>query len=377
MSKRRHLAVERESAETYLLISLVSFGATVILVRLFLQLSRYPQLGSDTLHIAHLLWGGLLLFGAVLVVLIWDNPGALTLAAVQSGVGIGLFVDEVGKFITQSHDYFYPPAAPIIYGLFLLTVLLYLYVRRPDEHDPQRAMVHALEELQTAIYSELDERGARRLLANLSYARQSGDQEIARLATVLHDHVEQWQALCQDREPGFLRRTALTVESWGRRLGRDGHRNLILVGLVIIAGSALVTFATLAWVALSPAATTQGFLAGLVAEAEKTDAGSISGHYLRVILEAGVGLVALLAIFLILRGKERRGLLMALVAVILSLTALQLLTFYLDQFTAIIPALFQFVLLLLLLAYQQWYLPSAPAAVVGESNRPEGKSLHE
>ena len=128
MSTRRFLIVERDEAETYVLLSLVAFGATVVLVRLFLELSGYPQVGSSTLHIAHLLWGGLFLFVAVLMVLIWDNPGFLTTAAVLSGIGIGLFVDEVGKFITQNNDYFFPAAAPIIYGFFLLTTTLSYFI---------------------------------------------------------------------------------------------------------------------------------------------------------------------------------------------------------------------------------------------------------
>ena len=360
MNKPRFLFVERDEAETYLLLSLVSFGATVILVRLFLQLTGYPQIGNGTLHIAHLLWGGLFLFVAVLLVLIWDNPGALTSAAVFSGVGIGLFIDEVGKFITQANDYFFPPAAPIIYGFFLLTVFLYLYVRRPDGHDPRRAMVHALEELQNAIYGDLEEGDVQDLAANLELARQSGRQEISHLADVLHEYIQQGNVPFKDTEPGFLRRVSLTLSSWGSRLGRDWHRIFILVGLVIIALSALVTFGTLIWVAVSPAATTQALFANLATEAGKSDVSSVIGQYLRVILQVVIGMIAISAIYLILKGKEGRGLAFGLVAVILSLTALQLITFYLDQFTAILPTLFQFGFLLLILAYRRWYLSSDP-----------------
>ncbi len=358
MSKPRYLLVERDEAQTYLLLSLVSFGATVILVRLFLQLTGYPQIGSGTLHIAHLLWGGLFLFAAVLLVLIWDNPGALRSAAVLSGIGIGLFIDEVGKFITQSNDYFFPPAAPIIYGFFLLTVFLYLYVRRPDGHDPRRAMVHALETLQDAIYGVLDERDIKELAANLELARQSERQEIFKLATVLDEYIQQGNVPFKDTEPGLLRRIVDSATFWGLQLGRGWHRILILAGLVIIALSALVTIVTLIWVAVSPAATTQALLADLAVEAAKTDASSVIGQYLRVIMEIVIGVIAISAIYLILRDKERRGLAFALVAVILSLTALQLITFYLDQFTAIIPTLFQFGFLLLILAYRHWYMSS-------------------
>jgi hypothetical protein len=356
VKKQGQLIVERDEAETYVFLSLVAFGATVILVRLFLELAGYPQVGSSTLHIAHLLWGGLLLFAAVQMVLIWDNPGALTLAAVLSGAGIGLFIDEVGKFITQNNDYFFPAAAPIIYGFFLLTVVLYVYVRRPDEDDPRRGLVSALEELQDAVYGEMDAREVHELLANLDAARQSERPEIRELARVLHAYVEQGNVPFKDYAPSFLRRIALTAESWGQRLGQRRHRLLILAGLVVIAFSALLTFATLIWVAISPSATTETFLADLAAQAERFDVSSVRVQYLRVTLQAAVGAIALAGFYFILQGQERRGLQAALVAVMLSATALQLLTFYLDQFTAVIPTLFQFGVLLLILQYRRWYL---------------------
>ena len=85
------------------------------------------------LHIAHALWGGLLLFVAVILPLALANRWAIQVSAFLSGIGIGLFIDEVGKFITQTNDYFFPPAMPLIYGVFLLTVLVYLSFRRPRQ----------------------------------------------------------------------------------------------------------------------------------------------------------------------------------------------------------------------------------------------------
>jgi hypothetical protein len=60
-------AVRRNHAEDYLLITLVAFAATAIVTRAFLELSGYPQIGNDVLHIAHALWSGLLLFIAALL----------------------------------------------------------------------------------------------------------------------------------------------------------------------------------------------------------------------------------------------------------------------------------------------------------------------
>lgn len=358
MSKSRYILVERDEAQDYLLLSLVSFGSTVIIVRLFLQLTGYPQIGSGALHIAHLLWGGLCLFVAVLLVLIWDNPGALRSASVLSGVGIGLFIDEVGKFITHANDYFFPPAAPIIYGFFLVTVFLYLYVRRPDELEPDHAMVLVLEKLQDAVYGDLEEDDIKYLENNLNLACQAERQEILTLAKALYEYVQEGNVPFKDTTPRYLSRLENFITIWGLKLGRGWHRILILLGLVIISLGALVTIATLIWVAVSPTDTTQTILANLAAEAAKTDASSVISQYLRVIMQVIIGVISISAVYFILRGEERRGLAIALVGVILSLTAMQLITFYIDQFTAIIPTLFQFCFLLLIFAYRHWYLSS-------------------
>ncbi len=77
-SSRKYLTlrklVQRENAVRYMMISLLSFVATVSLVRSFLALTGYPQIGSGTLHIAHVLWGGLVLYIAAILPLIYLNP---------------------------------------------------------------------------------------------------------------------------------------------------------------------------------------------------------------------------------------------------------------------------------------------------------------
>ena len=84
----------------------------MIATRLFLQLTGYPQIGGTTLHIAHAVWGGLLLYVAALLPLILANRWALYLSAGLNGLGAGLFIDEVGKFITRDLNYFYPQPRP-------------------------------------------------------------------------------------------------------------------------------------------------------------------------------------------------------------------------------------------------------------------------
>ena len=142
--------IQRRRAADYLLITLLSFGFSVGATRLLLDLTGYPQLGAGNLHIAHVLWGGLFLFIAALLPIIYINEWMIALSALISGFGVGLFIDEVGKFITQTNDYFFPSAAPIVYVLFLLTVFIFTQVRI-ERRPSSRSIFYGIMERLTEI----------------------------------------------------------------------------------------------------------------------------------------------------------------------------------------------------------------------------------
>jgi hypothetical protein len=104
---------------------------TELCIRTQLYLTHYPQLGGHGLHIAHLLWGGLFMLTALAILLSLLGRRSRQVAALVGGVGFGFFIDELGKFITADNNYFYRPAAGLIYLIF---IGLYLGSRAYQRH---------------------------------------------------------------------------------------------------------------------------------------------------------------------------------------------------------------------------------------------------
>src|SRR5256712_10669671 len=94
---------------------LVSAVAAFLGVRFFLGVTGYPRLGGGGLHIAHMLRGRTLMVAAVLLLLSYLGQRVRRAAAIIAGLGFGLFIDELGKFITSDNNSFSQPAIAPIY----------------------------------------------------------------------------------------------------------------------------------------------------------------------------------------------------------------------------------------------------------------------
>lgn len=331
-------SIRRINAESYILTSLVAFALTVIATRTFLEITGYPQIGNSVLHIAHALWGGLLLIVAAYLPLAYANRWALQASALIGGIGVGLFIDEVGKFITQANDYFFPPALPLIYGFILLNVLVYLYFRRPAKISSRQAMYHVFEGLQNVLDGDLDAAEAARIKSHLALAKQSNREEIASLATALSHMLELEKGHLPAAKPGFWKRLAMKVDSFGQRLGRRMHRALIS-GILIL------------WLVI-----VIGYIVVLVQGGPNLNEQVVQWSGVLVGIQAVIGCLMLAALLGWFTKNEERGLKFGVSGFLLSLVALQLHYFYISQFSAITATLLQFGFLQLLLTYRRWYL---------------------
>ena len=138
------MALRNADRGEYHELLIVSSVATVVAVRIGLQISGYPRIAGGSLHIAHLLWGGLLMLASALVLLTYLSRPMMRLGAVLAGVGFGLFIDELGKFITAENDYFFRPALSLIYICFALLFLLRRSIRSSGRLDEAEVKVNAV-----------------------------------------------------------------------------------------------------------------------------------------------------------------------------------------------------------------------------------------
>ncbi|MBP7686878.1 MAG: hypothetical protein KA765_03185 [Thermoflexales bacterium] len=350
-------AIKRAAAERLMLLMLLSFAASVVLTRIYLQLTGYPQIGGGELHIAHMLWGGLLLFIGALLLLLIANRWMQPIGAILTGIGVGLFIDEVGKFITKSNDYFYPIAAPIIYGFFLLTVWLYLQLRRRKSNDIRSELSQALEYLTEVVDDDMDVRERAEIDSRLQRvaARATSPDQI-QLATTLLQFIRRddlhlvqhpanrWERLLyqlQRIEAQYIsRRTAKTVLIIGlSAFGLLAIQDLLPVVRALFSrdfanelGNVIVS-------------------AGLV-----RNVNGLLWYLARQVLEGLVGVSLISGASLLLANRERLGLQAGYIGLVFYLLTVNLLVLYFDQFTTILLTVLQFGLLLALMRYRQRYL---------------------
>ncbi|MEI6887037.1 MAG: hypothetical protein WCK31_02255 [bacterium] len=117
----------------YLFIYLLTSIVTIFGIRSFLTATNFPQLSTSDFHIAHLLYGGIIMLIVILANFVLKPSIKLKLlSAIGVGIGFGFFWDEIGKFISQSNDYFFKPALPIIYISFIVQFFIFLYMIKFD-----------------------------------------------------------------------------------------------------------------------------------------------------------------------------------------------------------------------------------------------------
>ena len=348
--------VRREGSSQYLTLVLISFALSVSVTRLFLSATNYPQLGSGELHIAHVLWGGLLLFISGLIPLLISNRRAYRAAAILSGVGVGLFIDEVGKFITQKNDYFYPAAAPIIYIFFILTAIVFLQTRRREETTARAELCKSLEMLQDWIYYPINQKDQALLFERLDRVRNSTDSEIlANLAGSILSVIQQDQRPVPAERPP---RWELYIKGLDRWFSERILRLSLAIGLL---GLAYVAFKNPIAYLLGPYIPESIRSIFFEFHSGRWFGSEIAPglYHARVILEIILGSLLIAGAIFLFRNKARIGVPLGFGTILVYLGTIDMLLFYFEQFSTILSVLYQLLLFLCLIYYRTRFLPPA------------------
>jgi len=152
----------------YAEVFIVCAVTAILGIRLFLHLTGYPQIGNSTLHIAHLLWGGLLMLVSIVMLMSFIGRRSELWAAVLGGAGFGTFIDEVGKFVTKDNNYFFEPSVAIMYMVFVLIVISLQMLKSGWTFTKREYLINALKGLEEVALLDLDEDEKKKVLGYLS-----------------------------------------------------------------------------------------------------------------------------------------------------------------------------------------------------------------
>lgn len=351
--------IERQYAARYIFTMMMSFAAAVLVTRIFLELTGYPQIGDEELHIAHVLWGGLIVAVGAALPLVYGNNSIYGISATLSGLGLGLFFDEVGKFLTQDNDYFFRPAASIIYILFLLGIYVYITVRR-GEPDSQTRLYHALAAMQEIIHGDLDIREKAELESLLkNIVGNANVPDVGELAGELLDFVKH-QADVVPARSRPIREWFQRSGQWIREriLTRTATRWLLIVSTALLGLLSLVDFATLIH-SIGRPEQIGIILQGWIARGDLSSSQESVWFALMIGVKGIVGLVLIVALAFFILGRDRQGVALALAGLLLSITAVDVLLFYFEQFIAAAYTTIDFALIVGLNFYNRRYLAQA------------------
>ena len=203
---------------------LVTAIATILIVRAALAATGWPQLGGGKIHFAHLLWGGLGMLIALILFMSMEGRLWKVLATFAAGIGFGLFIDELGKFITSDNDYFFKPTIAIIYVIFVVLLLVARTISRDVAVSPQSALVNAFDLAKEAVIRDMDETERAEALAMLARCDQS-DPVVRQLSSMVHSMAEVPTAA-----PGRFLRLKARLHGFVSRVSENRWFRVLIVG---------------------------------------------------------------------------------------------------------------------------------------------------
>jgi hypothetical protein len=219
--------VRNVDAGSFLESFLLAAVSAVLVIRVYLELTGYPQIGGGGLHIAHMLWGGALMVVGIALLLAYLGKWMQHLAAIVAGIGFGTFIDELGKFITSDNNYFFQPTIALIYATFILLFLWFRAIERRQQLTLTEHLANAIALLQEAVLRPESSACARGLAL---LARADVDSPLAR---DLRAQLQQGAALPASEQRLAARLAMATRVAYQRLVSFPWFHRLIVWGFLL------------------------------------------------------------------------------------------------------------------------------------------------
>lgn len=339
MRDARRLFLRNLEGYDHLVVFVVSAVTAILGIRLFLHLTGYPQIGGAELHIAHLLWGGLLMLLAFVIVLAFLGEARLRAAAVLGGLGFGAFIDEVGKFVTRDSDYFFEPAVAIMYVTLVSLLMAGHLIHGRREYSGLEYLLNALREMEELARHDLDEVEAER-------ARRYLERSVPD-----HPLVTGLLAAIEEVELRPPRRTALVR---GRERLRGVYRRLVRLPwfdraiLLVFVGQLVVKLAYGALLVYTVGLSHDEILdLRFMSWAAERTLDLSPAEVAQLVASAVSGVFVLLGVVRVLRGSRLAAFRMFERAILVSILLVQVFSFYNEQFAALVELVGNLTLLVL------------------------------
>lgn len=208
---------------------LISSVASILVIRFYLHLAHYPQIGGNGLHIAHMLWGGFFMLTALVLLFSFLTNRVKSIAAVIGGIGFGTFIDELGKFITNDNNYFFQPTIALIYVIFILLYLVSRYLQREQNYSKETYVINAMEAIKEVVLHDLDHKEEALAKMYLGFCDQK-EQFIKSLAKML----EEAEVLSQ-KKPNIAQRVFIkTHEKYLQLIKTSKMQTVIIIGFLLV-----------------------------------------------------------------------------------------------------------------------------------------------
>lgn len=154
--KKQSIYIRNSSSRGLFDLFLVSAVTSILLLRFYLHSTGYPIIGGTKYHVAHVLWGGVLMLIAFILNFAFLGRAIQRIVAITGGVGFGVFIDEIGKLITRDNNYFFQPAVGIIYAVFVALYLAISFLTREQKLTSEEYQLNALRQLEEAVHQDMD-----------------------------------------------------------------------------------------------------------------------------------------------------------------------------------------------------------------------------